>query len=665
MQGQHDKDANMTFLSILPAAPMERAFTYRGEGAVGQFVRIPFGRQSVTGLILAVDVAPELAESKIKAVETVFDYPPLNEAQIAFIHRMAEWTMIPLGQVLRLHIPSPALLNRPSRKTKASIPPATMADLAYKRPDLNDAQAESAAVLCDLVTARKYETCLLDGVTGAGKTEVFFEAVATALEQGRQAVILMPEIALSNAFIKRFEDRFACAPALWHSEMTPARRRAVWQGVIEGKTRVVLGARSALFLPFQDLGVIVVDEEHDASYKQEEGGIYHARDMAVLRGFTQDIPVILSSATPSLETVQNVLDHRYGTVVLENRFGGASLPDTDVIDMRENAPESGQFMARPLLDAIAETLGQGQQVMLFLNRRGYAPLTLCRACGHRLECPQCTAWLVQHKNGGRSFCHHCDYGGRTPNACPSCAAEESLVPIGPGVERVAEEVAAAFPQAKTVILSSDMEQGVKETLAAIHDGDIDIIIGTQMIAKGHHFPELTLVGVVDADLGLDGGDFRAGERTWQLLHQVAGRAGRGQAKGRVLLQSYQAGSRLLETLTGQDRAAYVTQELKMRELAMMPPFSRLGGIILSDTHEGRVEQAAKSLARAIPQLPGIQILGPAIPPMAMLRGRHRRRFLITAEKNKSIQASIKLWLKDVTLPSTTKMHIDIDPISFF
>ena len=629
-----------------------------GEALPGQFVRIPFGRQTIGGLVVEAD-APQsdIPASKIKDIETLDHLGRLSGQSYAqFIHRMAAWTLTPKGQVLRLGLPSDSLLQAPTRKTKASIPPAT--NFAFTPTRLTPDQKAAAARIGD-----NFQVTLLHGVTGSGKTEVFFDSVERVLQDGGQALVMMPEIALTRSFLSRFEVRFGTSPGLWHSGQTPARRRAVWQGVLSGQTKLVLGARSALFLPFSNLRLIVVDEEHDTSYKQEEGAIYNARDMAVLRAQAAGCPIILSSATPSIETLHNVETGRYQSVILPDRYGKAGLPDVSVIDMRGDAPESGQFLSPKLVGQVADTLNKGKQAMLFLNRRGYAPLTLCRACGHRLECPQCTAWLVAHKASGRTFCHHCGYGGRSPNACPSCGAEDSLVPIGPGVERVAEEVASHFPNAKTAILSSDMD--TEETLDHIHKGEVEIIIGTQMIAKGHHFPNLTYVGVVDADLGMDGGDFRSGERTWQLLHQVAGRAGRGDEKGQVALQTYHADSPFMETLLAQDHAAFVAREMQVRKMAGMPPFTRLAGIILSDTQEGRVEGAARTMARSMPYYEGVEILGPSVPVMAMLRGRHRRRFLLTTKKGIALQKVVSDWVASAPVPKTVKVQIDIDPISFF
>lgn len=516
---------------------------------------------------------------------------------------------------------------------------------------------------------------LLDGVTGSGKTEVYFEAVAAALAAGRQALVLLPEIALSNAFLERFEKRFGTAPALWHSALSPAQRRKSWRGVAEGRTKVVIGARSALFLPFANLGVIVVDEEHDPAFKQEDGVMYHARDMAVLRAHIHGIPIALVSATPSLETIQNVRDGRYGHLVLPSRYGAAALPSIGLIDMRAHKMPRHEFLSPPLRAALLETFAQGRQSLLFLNRRGYAPLTLCRACGHRYECPQCTAWLVDHRGGkgagkragGMLVCHHCGYSGRVPQQCTECGAEDSLVPCGPGVERIAEEVAQVFPQMRAMVLASDMSEGEDffTSLEKIRHHAVDIIIGTQIIAKGHHFPNITCVGVVDADLGLKGGDLRASERTWQLLHQVAGRAGRGEHEGHVHVQTYMPDNRLMQALAADDRESFLRIELDERRMAMMPPFARLAGVIVSGTDEDKTAALARALAQYAPHGAGMRVLGPAPAPMYMLRGRYRFRFLVQAEKRLDLQRAMREWVGACPANGDLRVQVDIDPQSFF
>jgi primosomal protein N' (replication factor Y) len=545
--------------------------------------------------------------------------------------------------------------------------PCRNPDVNRQGATLSDIQDGVADHLRDAVRSGEYSAALLDGVTGAGKTEVYFEAVAEAIKADKQVLILLPEIALSNAFLDRFQSRFGCAPALWHSHLSQGARRNTWRGVAEGHTKVVVGARSALFLPYQDLGLIVVDEEHDPAYKQEDGVIYHARDMAVVRAHLGKFPIVLVSATPSLETIQNAWSGRYVHLHLPDRFGGATLPDISLIDLRVDKPEAAHFIAPTLRNEMIKTLQSGEQVLLFLNRRGYAPLTLCRKCGHRMNCPRCTAWLVEHKNPHKLQCHHCGFNTRPPSHCPECNEKDSLAACGPGVERIYEEAKAYFPDARIQMLASDTAEdnaSLKQMIDDIRDHKIDIVIGTQIIAKGHHFPNLTLVGVIDADLGLAGGELRGAERTYQLLHQVAGRAGRELKKGRVFLQTYMPEHRIMQAMKSGLRDPFLEVEAIERENAHMPPYSRLVGIIIAGREEGQVIEIAKALGRTAPQTDTIQTLGPAPAPFARLRGKFRYRLLVRADKSLNIQKTIAAWLKETKIPSGVRVYVDIDPQSF-
>jgi primosomal protein N' (replication factor Y) len=487
------------------------------------------------------------------------------------------------------------------------------------------------------------------------------------LAEGRQVAVMLPEIAMSAQWFARFAERFGAAPATWHSELSRPERRRVWRNVAEGKVKVVVGARSALFLPYADLGLIVIDEEHDASFKQEDGVVYHARDMAVVRAQLGEIPIVLASATPSLETLANADAGRYARLHLPERHGVAELPDVTLVDMRRTPPPRGKWLSPALTEALTETLAAGEQAMLFLNRRGYAPLTLCRACGYRIECPRCTAWLVEHRLAGRLECHHCGHSMRPPPQCPNCEAEGALVACGPGVERVAEEVAALFPEAAIAVMASDTVRGPEaaaELVRQIQDKEIDLLIGTQIMAKGHHFPMLTLVGVIDADLGLAGGDPRAAERTFQMLSQVSGRAGRAERPGRVLLQTYMPEHPVMRAMASGDRERFLAEEKAARQAAKLPPYGRLAALVVSGPNIARVEETARMLALKSPRVDGIDVLGPAPAPLATLRGRHRQRFLVKAGRDVRLQPYIRQWLAAVKVPSDVRIKVDIDPYSF-
>ena len=702
----------------------------------GDYVAVPLGPRQVPGVVWAAAADDEETPSaKIKTIAAKYDLPPMTEVQRRFVDWTAHYTMSPLGFVLKMALSVPGALapgkpvagyrlatalaatngkflslSPPRRRVVDALSDgiprraAEIAELAecstaivkgLERAGVLEAAELSAAAPCahpkldsrvtlsatqsgaaehlrDLVGRNEFQPVLLDGVTGAGKTEVYFEAVAAALANGRQALILLPEIALSNAFLDRFRVRFGCQPALWHSQLTPHQRKSAWRGIAEGRTRVVVGARSALYLPYADLGVIIVDEEHDPAYKQEDGVIYHARDMAVVRARLGAIPIVLVSATPSLETMTNVWAGKYQHLHLPDRHAGARLPDIHVIDMKADKPERQHFIAPSLRRAVEKNLAGGGQSLLFLNRRGYAPLTLCRACGHRMECPRCTAWLVEHKKTSRLQCHHCGFNIPQPKHCPACQAEDSFVPCGPGVERILEEVRAYWPEARTVVMASDVigsHAELRDLLKGIRDHAYDIIIGTQIIAKGHHFPQLTLVGVIDADLGLNGGDLRAAERTFQLLHQVAGRAGREERPGTVYLQTYLPGNKVMQALSDHERDRFLEAEAQEREAARMPPFTRLAGIIVSGKDEDQVEAAAIQLGRAAPHNTGeagalVQTLGPAEAPFYRLRGRYRRRLLLRADRAVNLQKTIEHWLASVKVPSSVRVVVDIDPQSF-
>lgn len=542
---------------------------------------------------------------------------------------------------------------------------------AYKKVNLTDEQKDAAAQLVGEI-GNGFNVTLLDGVTGSGKTEVYFEAVARALELGQQVLILVPEIGLTSQWLGRFERRFGVKPAKWHSALGNRERIDTWKAVIEGRAKVLVGARSALFLPYQNLGLIVVDESHDQSFKQEDAVNYQGRDMAIVRAKYEQIPIILSTATPDLETVVNVEEGKYDIVELKSRFATAVLPEIKIIDLKQDKPVRGSWgvswLAPTLANALKENLERQEQSMLFLNRRGYAPLVICRDCGHRIQCPNCTAWLTEHRRVGNLVCHHCGYVTPIPKECPECHSETGLTACGPGVERVAEEVKFRFPTARVKILSSDITTNFAEVSQVIHEmeeGNVDILIGTQILAKGHHFPSLTLVGIVDADLGLMGSDLRASERTFQLLSQVAGRAGRGEKKGTVYLQTLYPENVVLQALVENNREKFLALEKKTRRLLKMPPFGKLAAVIVSGPNQEETEKTALWLGQTAPNNEFISTLGPAPAPIFMLRNKFRYRLLLKTAKNIRIQDVLRDWLKRIKIPGRVRVEVDIDPYSFY
>jgi primosomal protein N' (replication factor Y) len=691
----------------------------------GSIVRVPLGPRLVAGLVWDGD-GGAVDPAKLRPIDHVFDCPPVGAPMRRFVDWVAAYTLSPPGMVARMILRAPEAFDpeawtpglvhtgaRPERMTEARarvlelagdglawtrsglahaagvtasvidglaaqgvfratlIAPAPVVaapDPAYAAARLNAEQEAAATALREAVSAGRFAVTLVDGITGSGKTEVYFEAVAAALAAGRQVLILLPEIALTQAFLARFHDRFGAKPAEWHSDLPPRMRERVWRQVAEGRVQVVAGARSALFLPFRDLGLIVVDEEHDPAYKQEDRVHYHARDMAVVRGRIGGFPVVLASATPSVESRVNADRGRYRHIALRTRFAEAALPDIRAVDLRRDPPPRGGFLSPPLVAAGEAAIGRGEQALLFLNRRGYAPLTLCRSCGHRFQCPDCSAWLVEHRFRGQLVCHHCGYAEARPDACPECGTLDHLVACGPGVERIAEEAAARFAQARVIVLSSDMMGGVRRLrleLEAIAKGEADIVIGTQLVAKGHNFPNMTLVGVVDADLGLANGDPRAAERTFQLLSQVTGRAGRTGKKSHGLIQTFQPAHPVMQALASGDAETFYAREIAERERAGMPPFGRLAAFVVSAATRHEAEGYARELRRAAPDMAGVEVLGPAEAPLSLLAGRHRFRLLLHGERRANMQDFIRALLAAAPRPrGSVRVQVDIDPQSF-
>jgi primosomal protein N' (replication factor Y) len=563
------------------------------------------------------------------------------------------------------------LIDEGALEARLVVPDTSFAppDLTLPAPPLNPSQAAAAGALVAMAAEGGFQAALLDGVTGSGKTEVYLELAAKVLaaDADAQVLVLLPEIALTQAVIARLTERFGAAPAEWHSGISSPQRRRVWEGVSSGDARIVVGARSALFLPFRKLALIVVDEEHDGSYKQEDGFIYHARDLAVARAKIETAAVVLASATPSLESLWNAETGRYRWLRLDARHGAAVMPDISLIDMRETPPEPGRWLSAPLVAAMAETYGRGEQSLLFLNRRGYAPLVLCKACGERMTAPDTDSWLVEHRYTGRLVCHLTGFSMKKPDKCPHCGAEHSLVSIGPGVERVEEEARERFPDARIAVFSSDTifdAEQARRLVQAMEDGQIDILVATQAAAKGHNFPGLTLVGVVDADLGLRGGDLRAAERTYQLLAQASGRAGRHERPGRALLQTYAPEHPVMQALAAQDRDAFVVAEMAAREAAGLPPFGRLAAVILSGPDAAALDAYAKTLASVAPNAEGVDVYGPADAPLALIRGRRRKRFLVRAERGVDLSAYMAAWRARARPPGSVRVTVDVDPYSF-
>ena len=689
------------------------------------------GREQLVGVVWKEGKSSDLPENKIKSINSRLVYPPISEAMRKFISFTASYNMAFLGMVLKMVLSVKSVFEVPKLTALYTLSGKTLAEAKIKNSDarwrvidllkhapyskaeickgagvtpsvvntliekeilvpimieakkefmlpnpehykvqLTAAQQNAANILAAKV-GNGFSVTLLDGVTGSGKTEVYFEAVAETLEQGKQVLVMVPEISLTTQWLSRFERRFGVVPAKWHSNLSNRERADVWKAIVENRAKVIIGARSALYLPYADLGLIVVDESHDSSYKQEDVVNYQGRDMAVVRGKLEQFPVILSTATPALETLNNVEEGKYDCVRLESRFAEAQLPEIKVLDLKKDKPIKGawgmSWLAPSLVEALKENLEKGEQSMLFLNRRGYAPLTICRDCGHRIQCPHCTAWLTEHRNSKSLICHHCGYSMPMPKLCPECKSESGLTACGPGVERVAEEVKMRFPSARIKVISSDITSSMVEVSAIIHEmeqGQVDILIGTQILAKGHHFPSLTLVGIVDADLGLMGSDLRASERTYQLLSQVSGRAGRGAKKGTVYLQTLYPDNAILKALLKNNREEFLKLEKDSRRILKMPPFGKLAAIVVSGTNQEVTEKTATWLGQLAPNNEYITTLGPAPAPIYMLRNKYRYRLLLKTARNIPIQQLIRDWISKITIPSNVRVSVDVDPYSF-
>lgn len=623
---------------------------------------VPFGRREILGVVWSISENSTF-EGTVKDIGTILPFQ-LPETSLDFIYWVANYTLIPLGSVLKMVLALP-----PAEFLKVLKKPEELPTPAYSFDHTVTLSVEQQQASYAIIQgAKTFIPFVLDGVTGSGKTEVYLNAIEHVLKNQGQALVLLPEIALTNEWLERFKRRFGFEPQLWHSNVTVKNKRQTWQQVLKDQPVVVVGARSALFLPFQNLQLIIVDEEHDDSYKQQEQNHYHARDMAVVRARLSEIPIVLASATPALETMSNIDKGKYHPLILKGRFAEATLPLVEIVDMRGQS--RNQWLSAPLVTNIRQCLSNQEQVLLFLNRRGYAPLTLCRGCGHRFLCPGCSVWLVQHKHKGQLSCHHCGFTQNLPPVCPTCQTEDSFVACGPGVERIEEAVRKTFPSARIQVVTSDQlstPKAIQTIIDDIKNFKIDILIGTQVLAKGHHFPLLTLVGILDADLGLNGGDLRASEKTYQLLHQVSGRAGREQKQGRVVLQTYHPDHPLFLSVQNHRRDDFYACELHQRQAQQFPPYGYLAAIVVSGLDEMTVERYAKTLARLAPNADNVTVLGPVPAPLARVKSRYRWRFLLKSSQAMALQPFLKLWLSHPSLKKATgsvRVSVDIDPYSF-
>jgi primosomal protein N' (replication factor Y) len=651
--------------AVMPIGPFDHSFSYLSDVKLeaGEVVGIPFGNRKIVGMVVkeAVDTTREL-----KKISKTFGVN-VGSVYCDFLDWVASYTLIPKGNVLKMILAEKSVFS-PLRKNSGIF------DAVSEAPEASEAQAETPTSAMELspeqreayegISANGQRPFLLHGVTGSGKTEIYLSAIADVLKNGRQALILLPEIALTSQLSQRIEKYFGFTPSVWNSNITPKNRRFVWSGALAGRIRLVIGARSALFLPFKSLGIIVVDEEHDPSYKQEDGGSYNARDMAVVLGRITHIPIVLSSATPSLESYINAQEGKYGYALVKNKFGASPPPHIELVDMRQN--KFNGFISPILLSSIRKTIEKNEQCLIYLNRRGYSPVTLCKSCGAKISCPNCSGWLVYHKNIARLLCHYCGHKIPVPHTCPHCKEIDSYIPFGPGVERIFDELSEKIPDARIVIASSDTvssNKNIFELLEKIHNNSVNIIIGTQILTKGHHFPNITLVGIVDGDLGLHGADLRASERTYQMIKQVSGRAGRAEKQGKIMIQTFNPDHSLYRALQSDSHENFVNLEISSRKENDLPPFSRFAALVVSGTNRELTEKTAMDLVKSCPR-GGITVLGPAPAPIFLLRGRVRWRILLKNSKKFFMSKIIKEWLASQNTPKNVKIYVDVDPISF-
>ena len=655
------------FANVLVAYPLDQEFTYSFTEDqiinVGSIVLVPFRNKNYLGVVRDTSDKTNFDLKKIKLIVDVSSYS-LSKKMIKFLEWIASYNLIPKGMVLKMILPKSEAYFDKENEYENNENILTPNDLK-----LNDTQTKAREKIEDIISHNEYSTILLDGMPGSGKTEVYFDLIEKNILDKKQSLILFPEVSLTNDFIKRIEKRFGYLPDIWHSKITPSKKKKIIHKIISGRSQILIGTRSALFLPYKNLGMLVVDEEHDPSYKQEEKGIYSARDMAVVRASIEKFTLILVSATPSLETIYNIDQKKYFHVKLKNKFSITPEPKITVIDMKKSKLKKNNWVSDELKKTILKKLSMDQQSLLFINKRGYAPMIICKSCGHKFTCKNCSSYLVEHLKDKKLLCHHCGYKlGSFQIKCQSCNNEdESFVDFGAGIEKIYNEIARDFPTAKICLFSSDhikSSEDLNEKVEKIYNNKFDIIIGTQLITKGYHFPFLTCVGVVDADMTLRGGDLRASEKTYQMLYQVAGRAGRGDIPGEVYLQSYFPENETIKDLTNMDREKFYKKELNIRMRANLPPISKMAAIIVSGKNISDVQQACLKLSKFTPKIDNVDFYGPAPAPLSRLKGKHRLRFLIHEKKGRKIQKIILHWLSKVPQTPGVTITTDIDPQNF-
>ena len=640
------------YCNIIVTRPFNKVFTYDvGEAKVkkGQIVLVPFGQSKEVGMILETNVSK--SNHNIKTVHKIFSSIYFNEDTIDFIKWISSYTLEPIGSVLKLFVINDKIIEY-KLKTQKKI------KIVSQSVNLNLEQNRAKKNILNYFKSSS-KPVVLEGVTGSGKTEVYFEIIEKNLRQNKQLLIMLPEISLTSQLEKRLLDRFGIEVDIWHSRISEKKRQDIWHRAYRGDVIIVIGARSSLFLPFSNLGLIIIDEEHDHSYKQEDNIRYQARDLAVVRSKYLKNYLILTSATPSLETQNNINNQKYKHVFLPKQYSGLPLPYVEIVDLTTNKLEKKKWISKLIINELTQCFKKKQQALIFLNRRGYSPLNLCTECGYRIQCQQCSSWLVLHQQKKRLLCHQCGKISDIKYDCSQCLSKNSINYIGPGVERIAEELSEYFPDKKISIMSSDTtntSNKIKSLINRFSNNKIDILVATQIMAKGHDFPNLSLVGIVDADAGLFGGDMRAIEKTFNLLQQVSGRAGRSQQKGKVMIQTYYPQQPLIQALKNRDRKSFMQNALHERKKFQIPPFGYMTAII--------TKRFAFNLIQYPNNIKNIDILGPVEAPIYLLRGKYRYRILLKGNSRSILNEFTRKMLNSIVKPTSLTVIVDVDPYTF-
>jgi len=638
-------------------------FTYENQTSQklnpGDFVKAPFGSAEVTGVIWPYEQKTN-KKFKIKKIFKKIKVKSLNKSMIEFISWFSKYNLVPLGMSLKMCLLNKDVVEKSFDKDFCKFEKKKK----ISKFSLNLEQKKSLTFIRSL--GNNYSVTVLEGVTGSGKTLVYFERIRDLIDAGFQALILLPEIALTNQFSKRFKEFFGAEPAVWHSGTTKKNKKIIWKGVTEGEIKIVIGARSSLFLPFNKLGIIIVDEEHDASYKQDEGVSYNARDMAITRASIEKIPINLVTSIPSIETYNNIMNKKYNLTKLEKRYKEATLPNIEIINLHSENLNKGSWIAKKTISKVNKYLDKGDQVLFFLNRRGYAPFVICKKCGYKFQCINCSVNLNYHKKLNKLLCHYCGYKSSLHRLCKD-KKKCDLLFCGPGIERVFEELKKIYPNKKIEVFSSDTIGKNKKTLELLENVEkkkIDIMIGTQLLSKGFHFPKLNCIVVVDGDFSSHGYDLRSAEKNIQLYHQLAGRAGREAISSSIYFQTYTPEDEILLNISKNNTRAFLKKELLLRKNKKLPPFSRLISLIISGRNENLIMKFAINIKSKLPKINEVNVLGPVLAPITKINKNYRCRILIRSPKKLFIQKYLSQSLNKIKIIPGIKLEVDVDPINF-